>query len=58
MTLWQRARTRASATPPDYSSALADLERALPLVEQMEMAVARARATGSRARASALGRAA
>jgi tetratricopeptide (TPR) repeat protein len=43
MTLWQRARTHSSATPPDYASALIDLERATTLLEEMEARPALAR---------------
>jgi len=43
MTLWQRARTHASATPPDYPAALTDLERATTVLEEMEARPALAR---------------
>jgi hypothetical protein len=35
-TLWGRARTHASQATPDWTAALADLDRAIELVEAME----------------------
>jgi hypothetical protein len=34
-TLWQRARTRAHATPPDLGAALADVDAAITLIDDM-----------------------
>ena len=36
MTLWQRARTRAHATTPELTAALADVDAAIELIEAME----------------------
>jgi tetratricopeptide (TPR) repeat protein len=36
VTLWQRARTRTHATPPDFAAALADVDLAIKLIEEME----------------------
>ena len=59
MTLWQRARTRASATSPDRSAALADINAATTLLEEMEARPSLARALRDRARIlRALGRSA
>ena len=59
VTLWHRARTRAEATPPDYETALADIDAATRLVEQMEARPSLARALRLRAQIlRALGRAA
>ncbi|HEY6204140.1 MAG TPA: hypothetical protein VI056_14005 [Candidatus Limnocylindria bacterium] len=59
ITLWHRARTRAYATPPDYASALADIDAASKLLEEMEARPSLARALRLRARIlRALGRAA
>lgn len=59
LTLWQRARTRAGATPPDYESALADIDAATDLMEQMEARPSLARTLRLRAKIlRALGRAA
>ena len=44
LTLWQRARTRASAAPPDHATALADIDAAIKLLEQMEARPSLARA--------------
>jgi tetratricopeptide (TPR) repeat protein len=44
LTLWQRARTRAHATPPDYEIALADIDAATKLMEEMEARPSLARA--------------
>jgi tetratricopeptide (TPR) repeat protein len=44
MTLWQRARTRAHATPPDHAAALADIDAATTLLEEMEARPSLARA--------------
>jgi tetratricopeptide (TPR) repeat protein len=49
MTLWQRARTRARATPPDHGAALADLDAATKLFDEMEARPALARALRDRA---------
>lgn len=49
MTLWQRARTRALATPPDHAAALADIDPATMLLEQMEARPSLARALRLRA---------
>lgn len=58
-TLWQRARTRAQATPPDHASALADIDAATDLLDQMEARPSLARALRLRAQIlRALGRAA
>jgi len=58
MTLWQRARTRAQATPPDYAAALADIDAATRLLEEMEARPSLARALRLRAQIlRALGRA-
>ena len=57
MALWQRARTNATATPPDYPAALTDLERVTTLMEQMEARPALARTLRDLARVlRALGR--
>lgn len=57
MTLWHRARTRAHATPPDYATALADIDAAIDLLEQMEARPSLARALRLRAQIlRALGR--
>jgi hypothetical protein len=59
LTLWQRARTRAFATPPDHAAALADIDAATKLMEQMEARPSLARALRLRAQIlRALGRAA
>ena len=59
LTLWQRARTRARATPPDHATALADIDAATKLLEQMEARPSLARALRLRAQIlRALGRAA
>jgi len=44
LTLWQRARTRAQATPPDYDAALVDIDAATTLLEAMEARPSLARA--------------
>jgi hypothetical protein len=49
MTLWQRARARARATPPDHGAALADLDIATALLEEIEARPALARALRDRA---------
>ncbi|HEV2249872.1 MAG TPA: hypothetical protein VGT60_05135, partial [Candidatus Limnocylindria bacterium] len=49
VTLWQRARTNARATPPDNESALADLEAASQLFERMEARPSLARVLRDRA---------
>src|SRR4029077_9660197 len=49
LTLWQRARTRAQSTPPDYAAALADIDAAIALVEEMEARPSLARALRLRA---------
>jgi hypothetical protein len=57
LTLWQRARTRAQATPPDYAAALVDIDAATTLLEEMEARPSLARALRLRARIlRALGR--
>lgn len=48
-TLWQRARTRAQATPPDHAAALADLDTATQLFKDMEARPSFARALRDRA---------
>jgi tetratricopeptide (TPR) repeat protein len=59
LTLWQRARTRAYATPPDHVAALADVDAAIDLLEQMEARPSLARALRLRSHIlRALGRAA
>lgn len=59
ITLWHRARTRAHATPPDHAAALADLDTATKLFEEMEARPSLARSLRDRARVlRALGRAA
>jgi len=59
LTLWHRARTRASASPPDHAAALADLDAAIELLERMEARPSLARALRLRAHIlRALGRAA
>jgi hypothetical protein len=59
LTLWQRARTRAQATPPDHATALADIDAAVGLMEEMEARPSLARALRLRAHIlRALGRAA
>lgn len=50
MTLWQRAAARESATPPDREAALADIERAVQLLDQMEARPSLARALRDRAK--------
>jgi len=58
-TLWQRAGARAQATPPDNESALADIDRAAKLFEDMEARPSLARVLRDRARVlRAVGRAA
>ena len=58
-TLWQRARTRMRAAPPDNASALADLDTAATLFEEMEARPALARSLRDRAQTlRALGRSA
>jgi hypothetical protein len=58
-TLWQRARTRAWATPPDLAAALADIDAATKLLEEMEARPSVARALRDHAKIlRALGRAA
>ena len=49
-TLWQRARTRAHATPPDHAAALADLNTATKLFDEMEARPSLARALRDRTR--------
>ena len=49
LTLWQRARTRASAKPPDHAAALADIDAAIRLMEEMEARPSLARALRLRA---------
>jgi len=49
-TLWHRARTRAHATPPDHAAALADLDTATTLFEEMEARPSLARCLRDRAR--------
>ena len=49
VTLWQRARTNARATPPDNAAALADLETATQLFEHMEARPSLARVLRDRA---------
>jgi hypothetical protein len=49
LTLWQRARTRAQSTPPDYAAALADIDAAIRLGEEMEVRPSLARALRLRA---------
>jgi hypothetical protein len=44
LTLWHRAKTRAYATPPDYETALADIDAATKLMEAMEARPSLARA--------------
>lgn len=57
ITLWQRARGRLRATPPDHAAALADLDTATRLLEEMEARPAQARALRDRAQVlRALGR--
>ncbi len=57
ITLWHRARTRAHATPPDHPAALADLDTATKLFEEMEARPSLARALRDRAKIlRALGR--
>ncbi|HAF09505.1 MAG TPA: hypothetical protein DCK98_05415 [Chloroflexi bacterium] len=59
MTLWQRARTRARATPPNHAAALADIDAATKLLEEMEARPSLARSLRDRAQIlRALGRAA
>ena len=59
LTLWHRARTRAHATPPDYETALADIDAATKLMEEMEARPSLARALRLRAQIlRAIGRAA
>ena len=59
LTLWQRARTRASASPRDHAAALADLDAATDLLELMEARPSLARALRLRVQIlRALGRAA
>ena len=48
-TLWQRARTRTHATPPDHGAALADLDTATKLFEEMEARPSLARSLRDRA---------
>ena len=56
-TLWQRAGARENATPPDHAAALADIERAAKLFEEMEARPSLARALRDQARTlRALGR--
>ena len=56
-TLWQRAGARANVDPPDHASALADIERAVQLFEEMEARPSVARALRDQARIlRALGR--
>ena len=50
MTLWQRARTRAWATPPDHAAALADIDAATKILEEMEARPSLARALRDRAK--------
>ena len=58
LTLWQRARTRAYATPPDYAAALVDIDAATKLMEEMEARPSLARVLRLRAHVlRALGRA-
>jgi hypothetical protein len=49
LTLWHRARTRATASPPDRAAALADLDAAIELLELMEARPSLARALRLRA---------
>jgi tetratricopeptide (TPR) repeat protein len=57
LTLWHRARTRASASPHDHAAALADLDAAIDLLEQMEARPSLARSLRLRAQIlRALGR--
>jgi len=57
MTLWQRARTRAQAAPPEHAAALTDLDTATTLFEEMEARPSLARALRDRAQMlRALGR--
>jgi len=49
LTLWQRARTRAYAKPPDHAAALADIDAAIRLMEEMEARPSLARALRLRA---------
>ena len=57
MTLWQRARTVAQATPPDHAAALVDIDAATKILEAMEARPALARALRDRAKIlRALGR--
>jgi hypothetical protein len=59
LTLWQRARTRSRSTPPDYAAALADIDAAISLMEEMEARPSLARALRLRAHIlRAIGRAA
>ncbi|HEY8830837.1 MAG TPA: hypothetical protein VIM83_09590 [Candidatus Limnocylindria bacterium] len=56
-TLWQRAGARAQATPPDNESALADINRAATLFDEMEARPSFARVLRDQARVlRALGR--
>jgi hypothetical protein len=48
-TLWQRARTRTHANPPDLAAALADIDAAITLIEAMEARPWLARALRDRA---------
>jgi tetratricopeptide (TPR) repeat protein len=57
-TLWGRGRTMARGATPDWTAAVADLDRAIELFEAMEARPSLARALQDRAKAlSALGRA-
>jgi len=59
LTLWQRARTRAYAAPPDHAAALVDIDAATKLMEEMEARPSLARVLRLRAHIlRALGRAA
>lgn len=49
-TLWQRASARSQASPPDHETALADIERAAKLFEQMEARPSLARVLRDQAR--------
>lgn len=56
-TLWQRAGALETATPPDHEAALADIDRAAQIFEEMEARPSFARALRDRARIlRALGR--
>jgi hypothetical protein len=56
-TLWQRAGARTQVTPPDRESALADIDRAAKLFEEMDARPSLARVSRDRARMlRALGR--